>query len=93
MASQSADPDMPSGGMWSEGRDSDLGEPPQLQAEVASFLQGSSEMPEEEDEKMLPEPPISQSAEWVQWKAEKCDVPNWWAELSAVPLEDIGGLT
>ena len=91
-ASQSTDHDMPSGRTGSEGRDSDLGEPPQLQAEVASFLQGSSEMPEEEDKKMLPEPPISQSAEWVQWKAEKCDVPNWWAELSTVPLEDIGRL-
>ena len=33
-------------------------------------------MPEEEDKEMLAEPPISQSAEWVQWKAEKCDVPN-----------------
>ena len=39
-ASQSANPDMPSGGTGSEGGDSDLGEPPQLQAEVASFLQG-----------------------------------------------------
>ena len=91
-ASQSADPDMPSGRMGSEGRDLDLGEPPQLQAEVASFLQGSFEMPEEEDEEMLPEPAISQSAKWVQWKAEKCDVPNWWVELSTVLLEDIGRL-
>ena len=51
--------------MGSEGRDSDLGEPPQLQAEVASFLQGSSEMPEEENEEMSPEPPVSQPTEWV----------------------------
>ena len=65
MASQSANPDMPSGRMGSEGRDSDLGEPPQLRAEVASFLQGSSEMPEEENEEMSPEPPVSQPAEWV----------------------------
>ena len=83
---------MASGGMGSEGGDSDLGEPPQLQAEVASFLQGSSKMPGEEDEEMLPEPPISQSTEWVQWKAEKCDVPDWWMELSTVPLEDTGRL-
>ena len=88
-ASWSANPDMPSSRMGSEGGDSDLGEPPQLQAEVASFLQGSSEMPEEENEEMSPEPPISQPAKWVWWKAERCDVPNWWAELSTVPLEDI----
>ena len=75
--------------MGSEGRDSDLGEPPQLQAEVASFLQGSSEMPEEENEEMSPEPPVSQPTEWVLWKAERCDVPDWWADLSTVPLEDI----
>ena len=56
---------MPSSGTGSEGRDSDLGEPPQLQAEVASFLQGSSEMPEEENKEMSPEPPISQLTEWV----------------------------
>ena len=58
--SQSADPDMPSGRTESKSRDS-----VQLKPEVASFLQGSSEMPEEEDEEMLPEPPVSQSAEWV----------------------------
>ena len=87
-ASRSADPDMPSGGTGSEGRDSDLGEPPQLMVEVASFLQGSSEMPEDEDEEMLPEPSISKSTEWVWWRAEKCDVPNWWAELSTVLQED-----
>ena len=78
--------------MGSEGRDSDFGEPPQLQAEVASFLQGSSETPEEENEEMLPEPPMSQPTEWVQWKAERCDVPDWWAELSTVPLDNIGRL-
>ena len=85
-ASQSADPDTPSGRMGSKGRDLDLGEPLQLKVEVASFLQGSSEMPEDEDkdEEMLPEPSISKSAKWVQWRAEKCDVPDWWAELSTV---------
>ena len=92
MVSRSADPDMPSGGKGSEGGESDLGEPPQLKAEVASFLQGSSKMPEEEDEEMLPEPPVSQSTEWMRCKAEKCDVPNWWAELSTVLLEDTGRL-
>ena len=47
-------------------------------------------MPEDEDEEMLPEPSISKSAKWVQWRAEKCDVPNWWAELSTVLQEDTG---
>ena len=92
MDSQSADPDMPSGGMGSKGGDLDLGEPPQLKVEVVSFLQGSSKMPEDEDEEMLPEPSISKFAEWVQWRAEKCDTPNWWAELSTVPEEDTGRL-
>ena len=80
---------MPSGRMGSEGRDSDLGKPPQLQAEVASFLQGSPEMQEKENEEMSPEPPVSQLAKWVRWKAERCDVPDWWVELSTVLLEDI----
>ena len=70
--------------MGSEGGDSDLGEPPQLKAEVASFLQGSSEMPKDKGEEMLPVPSIYKSAKWVQWRAEKCDVPDWWAELSTV---------
>ena len=91
-ASQSANPDMPSGRMGSKGRDSDVGEPLQLKAEVASFLQGSSKMPEDKDEEMLPEPSISKSTKWVQWRAEKCDVPNWQAELSTVLQEDIGRL-
>ena len=80
---------MPSSRMGSEGADSDLGEPPQLQADIASFLQGSSKMTEEESKEISPELPISQPAEWVQWKAKRCDVPDWWAELSTVPLEDI----
>ena len=75
-ASRSANPDRPSGRMGSKGGDSDLGEPLQLKAEVASFLQGSSEMPEDEDKEMLPEPSVSKSTKWVQWRAEKCDVPD-----------------
>ena len=90
--SQSTNPDTHSGRTVSKGGDLDLGESPQLKVEVASFLQGSSKMQEEEDEEMLPEPPVSQSTEWVWWKAEKCDVPDWWAELSTVLLEDTGRL-
>ena len=91
-ASQSADPDMPSGRMGSKAGDLDLGEPLQLRVEVASFLQGSSKMPEDEDEEMLPEPSISKSAKWVRWRAEKCDVPDWWVGLSTVLQEDTGRL-
>ena len=93
--SQSGNPDMPSSRMQSKGRDSDLGEPPKLKVEVASFLQGSSKMSEDKDEEMLPEPSVSKSANWVQWRAKKCDIPDWWAELSTVLGEDTGmtGLT
>ena len=80
---------MPSSRTGSEGADSDLGEPPQLQANVASFLQGSSKMTKEESKEISLEPPVSQPAKWVRWKAEKCDVPEWWVELSTVPVEDI----
>ena len=83
---------MPSGGTGSKGGDSDLGEPLQLKVEVASFLQGSSETSEDEDEEMLPEPSVSKFTKWVQWRAKKCDIPNWWAELSRVLEEDTGRL-
>ena len=56
---------MPSGRTGSKGRDSDLGEPLQLKAEVASFLQGSPGMSEDKDEETLPEPSVSKPAEWV----------------------------
>ena len=46
-------------------------------------------MTEGESKEISPEPPISQPAEWVRWKAKRCDVPDWWVELSTVPLEDI----
>ena len=37
---------------------------------------------------MPPEPTVLDFAEWVQWKAGKCDTPSWWMELSTVPGED-----
>ena len=83
---------MPSGRMGSKGRDSDLGEPLQLKVEVASFLQGSSGMSEDKDEEMLPEPSVSKPAKWVQWRAKKCDIPDWWVELSTLLEEDTGRL-
>ena len=47
-------------------------------------------MPEDKDEEVLPELSIYKSTEWVQWKAEKCEIPDWWAELSTVPEENTG---
>ena len=46
-------------------------------------------MTEEESKEISLEPPISQPAEWVRWKAKRCDVHDWWVELTTVPLEDI----
>ena len=65
----------------------DLGDLPELKGEVASFLQGSSEMSGNED---LPlEPPVSRPTDWVRWRAEECDLPTWWRELTAVSGEDM----
>ena len=90
--SQSANPDTPSGKMRSEGGDSDSGELAKLKAEIVSFLHSSSKTLEGEDEEMIPELPMLKSADWVHWKAEKCDTPSWWMELSTVPGEDTGRL-
>ena len=84
---QSAKPDPPQGKTGSGSKDSDLGDPPKLKAEVASFLQGSSEMSGEEDPPL--EPPTSQPADWVRWRAEECNLPTWWRELTAVWGEDM----
>ena len=83
--SQSANPDMPPGEMESEDGASILGEPPELKVEVASFLEGSSEMSDGTSQEMPPEPAVSKFADWVRWKVGKCDTPSWWAELLTVP--------
>ena len=85
---QSANPDMPPGEMESEDGVSNLGELPELKAEVASFLEGSSEASDGESEEMPPELAVSKFANWVRWKVGKCDTPSWWVELSTVPGED-----
>ena len=79
---------MPHGETESEDGASNLGEPPELKAEVASFLEGSSETSDGESEEMPPEPAVLKFANWVRWKVGKYDTPNWWAELSTVPGED-----
>ena len=86
--SQSANPEMPSGKEGPEDRDSDLGELPELKPAVASFLQGSPETLDAEGEEMPLEPAVLDFAEWVHWKAERCNTPSWWVELSTVPGED-----
>ena len=79
---------MPPGETESEDGASNLGEPLELKAEVASFLEGSLETSDGESEEMPPEPTVSKFADWVRWKVGKCDTPSWWAELSTVPGED-----
>ena len=76
---QSANPDMPSGGEGSEGRDYDLGEPLELKPAVASFLQGSPETSDDEGDKMPPEPAILDFAEWVhgRWKGVTLPAGGW----------------
>ena len=86
--SQSVDPDMPPSKMGSEDGTSNLGELPELKAEVASFLEGSSEVSDWNSEERSPEPSVSKFADWVRWKVGKCNTPDWWAELSTVLGED-----
>ena len=86
--SQSIDPDMPPGKMESEDGTSNLGEPPELKAEVASFLEGSLEALDGKSEEGPLELSVLKFTNWVRWKVGKCDTPNWWAELLTVPGEE-----
>ena len=79
---------MPSGKEESDGGEADLGELLELKPAVASFLWGSPETLDDKGKMMPPEPAVSDSAEWVMWKAERCNTPNWWMELSTVPGVD-----
>ena len=63
----------------------DLEEPPELEPGVTSFLRGSVENLEEEEEAPSPEPPVKELHEWVTWKAKMCNTPDWWRELLPVP--------
>ena len=58
---------MPPSEMGSEDGASYLGELPELKAEVASFLEGSSEVSDGKSEKGPPEPSVSKFANWVRW--------------------------
>ena len=63
----------------------DLEEPPELGPEVASFLRGLLGTSKDKDNRMPPEPAITEFSQWVMWRANRCKTPSWWAELSAVP--------
>ena len=63
----------------------DLEEPPELGLEVASFLRGSPGTSEDEGNRMPLEPAVTEFSQWVLWRADRCETPSWWAELSAVP--------
>ena len=64
-------------------KDLDLGEPPELELWVTSFLRGSAEILEEDGPP--PELPVWELHEWVMWKPEMVETPDWWRELLAVP--------
>ena len=34
---------------------------------------------------MPPEPDTADFSQWVKWKSERCEIPDWWEELLAVP--------
>ena len=51
----------------SKGRDSELGESPELQPEVASFLQGSPDMLDGKNGKVPLELAVLNFTEWVSW--------------------------
>ena len=86
--SQYVDPDMPPSETGSEDRTPSLGELPELKAEVASFLEGSSEVSDGKSKEGPLEPSVSKFTNWVRWKVGKCNTPNWWAELLTVLGED-----
>ena len=50
----------------------------------ASFLRGSPGTSEDEGNRMPLEPVVTEFRQWVQWRADKCKTPSWWADLLAV---------
>ena len=71
------------------GKDSDLEELSELKPAVASFLRGLLGTPEDEGNRMPPEPMVLEFSQWVPWKAEKCKTLEWWTELLTIPgIED-----
>ena len=58
---------------------------PELKLMVASFLQGLPETLVDEGKKTPLEPVTLDFGLWVPWKVERCETPEWWMELLAVP--------
>ena len=86
--SHSANPKTQPSEEGSNGRGSNLEEPLELKLMVASFLRGLPETSEDEGKKMPLEPAVLEFSLWVPWKAERCQTPEWWMELLAVPGKD-----
>ena len=84
-------PNCPSGQRMESGEEatttegSDLEEPPELGLEVASFLRGSLGTSKDKGNMMPHEPMVTEFSQWVLWRANNCETPSWWAELSVVP--------
>ena len=81
-------PHWPKDRVWWGGatdKGSDLEEPPELGPAVASFLRGSPETSKDEGNRAPLEPTVLEFSQWVPWKAEKCETPDWWTKLLTVP--------
>ena len=51
---------------------------------MASFLRELLGTSEDEDDRMPPESAVTEFSQWVLRRADRCETPSWWAELSAV---------
>ena len=66
--------------------DFDLEAPPELGPKVNCFLLGLADSSGEEDRKRSsPEAPVEDLENWVTWRAQVLDTPDWWQELIEVP--------
>ena len=80
-----ADPKTEHGEQGSNGDGSDLGKLPELKLMVATFLRGLLETSKDQGEETPLEPTVLEFSWWVPWKADRCETPEWWTELSTVP--------
>ena len=86
--SHSANPQTEPGEHGSNGKGSDLEEPPELKPTVASFLRWLPKTSKDEGKETPLEPTVLEFSQWVPWKAKICKTPEWWTELSTVPGKD-----
>ena len=65
----------------------DLGLPPELGPDVERFFHSPAGKEDEEDH--LPaEPLVGEHEEWIKWRGQVVDIPDWWLELEMVPEVD-----